>query len=60
MRDFITTAIIALAAAKAKAETEGQYKNPKVKKEPAHGKKSDGRQKVTNYSVRLCPKYQSS
>jgi hypothetical protein len=30
MRDFIITAIVALAAAKAKADTEERYNNAKV------------------------------
>ena len=32
MRDNIITPIVALAAAKAKAETEDKYNNPKVKR----------------------------
>ena len=38
MREFIITAIVALAAAKAKAEAEGKYNNPKDTKIKVRGK----------------------
>ena len=48
MRDFIITAIVALAAAKVKADTECNYNNPKGIKKQERGEEFNGRSEIAN------------
>jgi hypothetical protein len=49
MRDFIVTTIIALAAAKAKAQAQDKSDNQKAIKKQACRKHLEGTQAVVNY-----------
>jgi hypothetical protein len=57
MRNFIITAIVALAAAKVKAETEDKYNNLKGIKKQERREEFIARIDITNQSERLHPKF---